>query len=118
MGLSMPISSSFLDASSTAPTEARVVCPGGSLRGVAQEHFLVALVEVYALTGEVVEDEKNPDKGVEVDPTEDRALGVGETKGTPIPPGDPVVTLLIQSSYIIWTKKEHIFSGYAAVGAV
>ena len=68
-------------------------------------------------TGEVIEDEETPDKGVEVDPTEDRALGVGETKGTPIPPGDPVLTLLIQSSYMIWAEKGHIFSGYAAIEA-
>ena len=75
-------------------------------------------MEACVLTGVEVEDEENPVNGVEEDPTVDRALGVGETKGTPLPSGDPDLILLLQSLDMIRARKLHIFSGYAAVGAV
>ena len=90
---------------------AREECPGGSFKGAAHEHFLEALVDEYVLTGVGVEDEETPVDGVVVDPTEDRALGVGDTMGTPLPSGDPDLSLLIQSLYMILAKNSHIVSG-------
>ena len=71
-------------------------------------------MEEYVLTGVGVEDEETPVDGVVVDPTEDRALGVGDTMGTPLPSVDPDLSLLIQSLNMILAKKSHIFSGYWA----
>ena len=75
-------------------------------------------MEAYVLTGLEVEDEETPVDGVDVHPMGDRALGVGETKGTPLPSGDPDLILLVQSLNMTRANKFHIFSGYAAVGAV
>ena len=48
-------------------------------------------MEEYVLTGVGVgvEDEETPVNGVVADPTEDRALGVGDAMGPPLPSGDP-----------------------------
>ena len=52
-------------------------------------------MEAYVLTGVEVDDEENPVNGVEVNSMVDRALGVGETKGTPLPSGNPDLILLV-----------------------